>query len=213
MASRCCSARADMLVYQRILDMRRGVMLTEWRQRDRAGPSSSVNAAPVSLADRALGLQLVRLEVEQGNAEVTVTLGSTRYWPGLIPCGSSRTSAYGAPSNPARASPMACAAALATEGIEQSPRALGPFRWSWNWASAPRQAATFHRHGRCGAQRCSFRGSQSEALDALGRAKRIGWRGVLAEHEAAWAERWRLSDIAIKGDDPLNMLCGLPSTI
>ncbi len=43
--------------------------------------------------------------------------------------------------------------------------------------------------------------ASEEALNALDRAKRIGWRNVLAEHEAAWTERWRLSDLELAGDD------------
>jgi trehalose/maltose hydrolase-like predicted phosphorylase len=34
----------------------------------------------------------------------------------------------------------------------------------------------------------------------LDQARRIGWRGVLAAHEAAWANRWQSSDIAVDGD-------------
>ncbi len=53
--------------------MRRGVMLTDWRQRDPSGIVVRVRTLRlVSLADRALGLQLVRLEVEQASAEITV---------------------------------------------------------------------------------------------------------------------------------------------
>ena len=37
--------------------------------------------------------------------------------------------------------------------------------------------------------------------NALDRAKRAGWRDVLVQHEAAWAERWRLSDLGVVGDD------------
>ena len=35
---------------------------------------------------------------------------------------------------------------------------------------------------------------------ALGHACRLGWRRVLDAHEAAWADRWRCSDIEIDGD-------------
>ena len=62
----------DSLRHQRILDMRRGVMLTEWQQRDSSGIVVKVKTLRlVSMADRAVGLQLVRLEVEQANAEIT----------------------------------------------------------------------------------------------------------------------------------------------
>ena len=63
----------DTLGHQRILDMRRGLMLTEWRQRDPGGMVvTATTLRLVSLADRNLGLQLVRLEMEHGNAEVSV---------------------------------------------------------------------------------------------------------------------------------------------
>ncbi len=192
----------DMLVYQRILDMRRGVMLTEWRQRDPSGTIVRVSTLRlVSLADRALGLQVVRLEVEQGNAEVTVDARFDEILAGLDPVRLEQDLGVWRTEQSAKGLSMACAAALQLNGIEQSPRALGPFRWSWNWASAPRQAATFQRMVAVARSDVPFGDPSPQALDALNRAKRIGWRGVLAEHEAAWAERWRLSDIAIKGDD------------
>jgi trehalose/maltose hydrolase-like predicted phosphorylase len=43
--------------------------------------------------------------------------------------------------------------------------------------------------------------ASQEVLNALDRAKRAGWRDVLVQHEAAWAERWRLSDLEVVGDD------------
>ena len=61
-------------------------MLTEWRQRDPDG--IVVNATTlrlVSLADRSLGLQLVRLEVEQGHADVTVDARFDEAGAGLDP--------------------------------------------------------------------------------------------------------------------------------
>jgi trehalose/maltose hydrolase-like predicted phosphorylase len=39
------------------------------------------------------------------------------------------------------------------------------------------------------------------AVAALARSRALGWRAVLAEHEAAWAARWAASDIVIDGDN------------
>ena len=39
------------------------------------------------------------------------------------------------------------------------------------------------------------------AADALARSRALGWRGVLAAHEAAWEQRWDASDVIIEGDD------------
>jgi trehalose/maltose hydrolase-like predicted phosphorylase len=40
-----------------------------------------------------------------------------------------------------------------------------------------------------------------EARSKLAAARLLGWRGVLAEHETAWASRWQRSDVEIDGDD------------
>ena len=39
------------------------------------------------------------------------------------------------------------------------------------------------------------------ARDKLDVARQLGWRGVLAEHETAWASRWQCSDVEVDGDD------------
>ena len=96
----------DSLHHQRILDMRRGVMLTEWRQRDPSGIVVKVKTLRlVSMADRALGLQLVRLEVEQAGAEITADARFDELAPVWTHNTSSRISVCGAPNSPARASP------------------------------------------------------------------------------------------------------------
>ena len=38
------------------------------------------------------------------------------------------------------------------------------------------------------------------ARDKLDVARHLGWRRVLAEHEAAWASRWQCSDVEVDGD-------------
>ena len=39
-----------------------------------------------------------------------------------------------------------------------------------------------------------------EARDKLNRARDVGWRGVVAAHEAAWISRWQCSDVEVDGD-------------
>ena len=52
-----------------------------------------------------------------------------------------------------------------------------------------------------------------EAREKLHTARQIGWHGVVAAHEAAWASRWRLSDVAVDGDaEPRSGDCGSLST-
>jgi HAD superfamily hydrolase (TIGR01509 family) len=189
--------RDDTLHHQRMLDMQRGLMLTEWRQRDPSGVVVKVATLRlVSLADRALGLQLVRIEVEQGNAELTVDARFDNAGAGLDPvrlaqdCGVWRTEQSG------KGLAIACNVALQLNGIEQLPRALAPFRWSWTCPVEPGRVLELQR-----LIAVARSDDAASVLGSLDRAKRIGWPGVLADHEAAWAERWRLSGVAITGDD------------
>ena len=63
----------ELLVHRRTLDLRRGILLIEWHQRDPAGRIIRLRALRlVSLADRALGLQLVRIEVHAAMKPVAV---------------------------------------------------------------------------------------------------------------------------------------------
>ena len=100
--------------HQRILDMRRGVMLTEWRQRD-----------PSGIVVRVRTLRLVSHGRSRARAAACSSGGgarrcgghgrtrsSTKRAPGSIRCISNRTSACGAPNSPARAwrwpAPLRC---------------------------------------------------------------------------------------------------------
>ena len=95
---------------------------------------------------------------------------------------------------------MATVASLQVDGRDIPPTALGPLKSSWTWKSRPGQVVCF--------QRCVaiVRGDTNdpdpakEALDKLNRARDVGWRGVVAAHEAAWISRWRCSDVEVDGD-------------
>ena len=45
-----------------------------------------------------------------------------------------------------------------------------------------------------------------EAVRRLGSARRVGSEGLLNQHRARWAERWRTADIRIEGDEELQRL-------
>jgi trehalose/maltose hydrolase-like predicted phosphorylase len=192
----------DSLHHQRILDMRRGVMLTEWQQRDSSGIVVKVKTLRlVSMADRAVGLQLVRLEVEQANAEITADARFDESGSGLDPQHLEQDFGLWRTEQSGKSLAMACAASLQLDDAELSPQALSPFRWSWSWTSAAGQAASFQRLIAVARGDTPAGDPGKQARDALERTQPIGWRGVLAAHEAAWAERWRLCDLEIKGDD------------
>ena len=58
--------------------------------------------------------------------------------------------------------------------------------------------------------RCPFR---RQGPQGTGRRARVGLARHIARHEAAWAERWRHSDVAIDGATRLRSgRCASPST-
>jgi trehalose/maltose hydrolase-like predicted phosphorylase len=74
-------------------------------------------------------------------------------------------------------------------------------RWVWSWRSVAGQQIEFDRIV------AVARGDERDAdpgpaaAMALARGRALGWRGVLAAHEAAWGQRWRAADVVVEGDD------------
>lgn len=65
--------QGKLLAHRRILDMRRGLLITDWQHRTPAGIVTRVRTLRlVSQQDRALGLQLLELSLEQAGIEVTL---------------------------------------------------------------------------------------------------------------------------------------------
>jgi trehalose/maltose hydrolase-like predicted phosphorylase len=191
----------QLLSHRRVLDMRRGVMITEWRQRDPGGVVVRARTLRlVSLADRALGLQLVGFEVEQHGAEVQVQARFDQAGSGLDAVRLEDDLGVWRTEQSGKSLAIACRASLQLDDAAQTPQALGPFRWSWTWRSVRGQKLAFQRLIAVARRDGPADGLGEEVRGSLGRAVSAGWGGVLAEHEAAWAERWRLSDIRTGGD-------------
>ena len=121
----------DTIYYRRTLDMRRGLMLTEWRQRNPAGiVATATTLRLVSLADRRLGLQLVRLEVELGDTEVAVDARFDQVGAGLDPVRLEQDLGVWRTEQSGKNLAIACTAALQLDGTElrraRRPRSDGP---------------------------------------------------------------------------------------
>ena len=154
----------------------------------------------VSLADRAIGLQVVRLEVEQGSAEVTVDARFDEIGAGLDPVRLEQDLGVWRTEQSGKGLSMACAASLQLKGSSNRPRALGPSdgpgtgrrcrvrQQRSNAWSRWRAAMTFGDPG----PRRAGRTRPSEADRLAWRARRA--RGCLGATLA-------ISDIEIKGDD------------
>ncbi|MDF2117847.1 glycosyl hydrolase family 65 protein [Roseiarcaceae bacterium H3SJ34-1] len=193
---------ADELSLHRLtLDMRRGAFLTECGQPN--APPLGVRLRTlrlVSLHQRALGLQMVELEIEDPEIEVEFEASFEGLSTGLVSERLEQDLAVWRTERSGKRLAIAASSSLQMDGQELTPEAKGPFRWVWNWTSKRGQIACFQR---IVAIRRSDRADLDpgpEARGTLEYARHLGWRDVLSNHEAAWARRWRDSDVEIEGD-------------
>jgi trehalose/maltose hydrolase-like predicted phosphorylase len=181
----------------RSLDLRRGVLFSQW-QGTASHPGLQLQKLRIaSMADRAIALQLLRftglkdgvavaLEAWFDTTNVGLDAIDTTNDLGRWRCDQSRTNLA-----------MAAEALLSLDDVPLVPTERGPLRWSWNWTARRGQIVCFERRV------AVARGDDTVAERAGAALKRaqVGWRKVLAAHVAAWAERWRCSDISVVGDD------------
>ncbi|MFL5253018.1 MAG: glycoside hydrolase family 65 protein [Rhodopila sp.] len=191
----------DVSLYHMTLDMQRGVLLTEGYQTGAGGHDVHVRTQRlVSLSDRSLGLQVIEFEIRNGSDDITFEAFFEGTDLGLDPeqidddLGLWRTGHSG------KRLAIAASAALQIDGRAFPPTGRGPLTWSWQWTTRPGQSVSFQRL-------ISVVRSDSVTIDPgvearrrLTQARHIGWQGVRAAHEAAWATRWQDSDFAIAGD-------------
>ncbi|MBV8576573.1 MAG: glycoside hydrolase family 65 protein, partial [Acetobacteraceae bacterium] len=190
---------ADLLSYRAILDMRRGVLLTGGRVREPGGPVRVRTLRLVSLSDRALGLQVVELEIEQGEVEITLEASFGEGAPGLRAerldedLGVWRTPYSG------RRLAIAGAASLLIDGHELAPIRTGQSQL-WTWKTRPGQIVSLQRLVAVVRSEREGPDPGEMARTKLHEARKAGWRTVVADHEAAWSRRWQCSDIEVEGD-------------
>jgi trehalose/maltose hydrolase-like predicted phosphorylase len=192
---------AEAISHRTILDMRRGVLLTQCCLIE---PSAiTVRARTLhllSLTERGIGVEVIELTIVEGEIEVAVEASFEGLGLGLKSerieqeLGVWRTKYSG------KRVAMAAAMSLQIDGSEVTPIKPGPFKWSWHWNTRPGQIV-------CVARLVAV--ARSDTLDGdpgriasekLGIARQLGWRKVVQEHEAAWANRWHSSDIELEGD-------------
>jgi trehalose/maltose hydrolase-like predicted phosphorylase len=186
--------------HRRTLDMRRGLLVTDWEQRALGGQVVKVRTLrAVSLADRALAVQLLRLGIEGEPARVRLE-ASFEFTGSALEL--LRIERYAALWRTAESGKTVAIAARAGLYAEQSTASehIGALKWTWTWEQEPDKPAHF---GRLVAfAKGDTKGSDTErrASEAMARAEKVGWRAVLASHEEAWIKRWQLSDVEVDGD-------------
>lgn len=193
--------RSGVLVsHHRYLDMRRGLLLTEWRQQLGSRLLHIRTLRFVSQADRALCGQLLQLSVEGSPAEIQLEACFESLTSALEYVHSGPDVALWRTVQTGMTLGVASAAALRLNGQELPADEPTSLDRRWKWTSRPGQAATLLRmvaFVRSDARDISAADAARAASD---RAQQAGWRCVLADHEQAWSKRWMASDVEITGD-------------
>ncbi len=193
--------QGDVSWHRMTLDMRRGVLLTESDQRKI--PHLHLRGHTmrlVSLSERAVGLQLIQLEFGIGDLEVTLEASFRGMNLEFVPEQLDQDLGVWRTRHSGKRLAMAAASSLLIDGHDLQPTTLGPLKWSWTWKSHPGQVVCFERIVAVARSDTLAVDPGRGARDKLSDARRLGWRGVVAEHEVAWSNRWKCSDVEVDGD-------------
>ncbi|MBV9726539.1 MAG: glycoside hydrolase family 65 protein [Gammaproteobacteria bacterium] len=188
----------------RTLDMRRGLVAAAGTDRTSSGVTvTGREIRLLSLADRAVGLQLQRTTIDRSGVEVRAEANFEMAGLGMTPelleedLGAWRTEGTG------KAVAMAGHAILRLDGEALAPERPFPLRWVWRWRSVAGQVAEFGRLIAVARADTREDDPAPRARQALARNASLGWRAVLEAHEAAWEARWTAGGVEIQGDDDL----------
>ena len=191
----------DMVWYQRTLDMKRGAFLSTWHSPETGIAVFRVRSLRlVSLVNRGIGLQIMSVEIA-GVAEITLEVSCLSSDSALEPALLASDLGIWRIRKSEKSLALATAAALQLDGRDVAPLVLNKLRWRWRWRSRPGQIASLERL-------VSFARSDNFGDDpghlaqkTLRNVRRLGWRGIIQRHEAAWDERWRCSEVEVGGDE------------
>lgn len=183
------------------LDLRRGLLLSDGRQS--VGPAIGLRLRTlrlVSLRERAIGLQLVHIEAAAGEVDIDLEAFSDGVSLTLAPEHLEADLVVWRTKHSGKRLAAAATSLLEIDGREVASTGHGPFHRRWRWMARPGEVA-------CLTHFVAVVRSDVEGLDpgpdARGKleiVRQLGWRGVIAEHEAAWTSRWQCSDVEIDGD-------------
>lgn len=201
----------EIVSHRRTLDLRRGLLLTEWRHCDPAGHTARMRTLRfASLADRAICAQVAQFDTAAPEA-VALDAWIEPASEHLVPERAEPALAVWRTAQGSQRLALANSPTLR----EDSHIMLGHFerrgaRRRWQWRSVAGQSATFTRivaaargddHTQGEQERQPDEALGEMALAELHRARSRGIESLLAAHARAWSERWAASDIAIEGDD------------
>ena len=192
----------EIRVGTRKLDLRRGLLLSAWTHRTPAGVTfEGRELRLLSLADRAAGLQLVWLSLDREGVDVRLDASFAMAGLGMEPMRLEEDLGAWRAEGTGKGVAMTGAATLRLGGEPLTPDRPFSLRWVWRWRSVAGQAAELDRLVSVARADMPVDDPAPRAGAALARSSALGWRGVLAAHEAAWDARWAASDVLIEGDD------------
>ncbi len=194
---------ADVSEHNMTLDMRRGVVSSDCDHVEAKGLRLRLRSLRlVSLSHREIGVQGLRLSVEDGEADLTLEADFEGVDLGLVSESLEQDLGVWRTRRSAKRLAIALMASLSINGQRLEGQALGPFHRRWTWKAGPGQRVDFTRivaFARTDAGRADAEAGQA-AQRALGGATRRGFAGLVADHAAAWTERWVSSDVQVGGD-------------
>ena len=186
----------------RKLDLRRGVLLSELTYRTQAGITvTGGELRLVSLADRAVALQVAWFSLDRDGIDVTLEAHFAMAGLGMEPLRLERDLCAWRTVGADKAVAMAGSATLRANGIALVPERPFSLRWIWRWPSVAGQVVELDRIVTVARADTQEIDPAPVVGEALVRSNALGWREVLTAHEAAWKERWVASDIVIDGDE------------
>ena len=192
----------EVLLGARKLDMRRGVLVSAWTHRTPAGITvAGRELRLLSLADRAAGLQLLQLSLDRDGVDVRLEASFAMAGLGMEPVRLEQDLGAWRTEGTRKGVAMTGAATLRLGDEVLAPDRPFSLRWAWRWRSAAGQVAEFDRLIAVARADTPQDDPAPPASAALARNRALGWRAVLAAHEAAWDARWTASDVLIDGDD------------
>jgi len=192
----------EVLLGTRKLDLRRGVLLSTWTHRTPAGiTGTGQELRLLSLADRAVGLQLLQFSLDRDGVDVRLEASFALAGLGMEPMRLEQDLGAWRTEGADRGVAMTGAASLRLDGDLLDPDRPFPLRWAWGWRSVAGQVAEFDRLVTVARSDTPEHDPAPPASAALARNRALGWRAVLAAHEAAWKARWNASDVLIEGDE------------
>ncbi len=191
----------DVSLHRMTLDMKRGALLSTGhheKAHDLHIHAHTLRLA--SLSDRAIGLQLIQLAIKDGTVDITLEASFEGTELGLVTDRIDQDLGVWRTRHSGKQLAMATTAALQIDGRAVQPSLQGELKWSWTWKSSPGQIVCFQRFVAVVRGDTPDRDAGKEAREKLALARTTGWRGVVAAHEAVWAERWQRSDVQVDGD-------------